>query len=273
MPGRKRCWISGRAKWMSVGPSRPSPIRPARPGPPAAGVLLVERDLLVDGQAAAAVLGRPADARSSRRWPARAPTPCAPRRTRARRRVHRGGGGSANSPRRWSAIQSRIDSRKAASSSVSAVAPVDVVVELTAVKLTRTDDPSEKRCSGRPGWTRTSSLAPGAVPRTLRAPSTPPPRRSSPQRERVSDSRTPTKWIVAGLLLGGVVVISLIVLVASLRGDGGTGTVEPTTTASSSVTPDLGAAVERARRRPSRRTWTSSTVTACRWVPPSARPS
>ncbi len=46
----------------------------------------------------------------------------------------------------------------------------------------------------------------------------------------MSDSSTPTKWIVAGLVLGGVVVISLIVLVASLRGGEGTGTVEPTTT-------------------------------------------
>lgn len=53
----------------------------------------------------------------------------------------------------------------------------------------------------------------------------------------MSDSRTPTRWIVAGLLLGGVVVISVIVLVASLRGDGGTGTVEPTTAPSSSVPP------------------------------------
>jgi polyhydroxybutyrate depolymerase len=58
----------------------------------------------------------------------------------------------------------------------------------------------------------------------------------------VSDTATPTKWIVAGLVLGGVVVVSLIVLLAPLRGDGGTETVDPTTStttvpATSSSTP------------------------------------
>lgn len=45
----------------------------------------------------------------------------------------------------------------------------------------------------------------------------------------MSDSALPTKWIVAGLLLGGAVVICLILLVAALRGDGSDGTQEPTT--------------------------------------------
>lgn len=50
------------------------------------------------------------------------------------------------------------------------------------------------------------------------------------------DSRMPTKWIVAGLVLAGVVVISAIVLLAGLRG-GDTGTVEPTTTTTSTTAP------------------------------------
>ncbi len=45
------------------------------------------------------------------------------------------------------------------------------------------------------------------------------------------ESTTSTKWIVSGLVLGGVVVICLILLVASLRDGGSTDTVEPTTTA------------------------------------------
>ena len=52
----------------------------------------------------------------------------------------------------------------------------------------------------------------------------------------MSESSTSTKWIVAGLVLGGVVVISLIVLVAALRDGGGTGTAGPTTT-STTATP------------------------------------
>jgi polyhydroxybutyrate depolymerase len=52
----------------------------------------------------------------------------------------------------------------------------------------------------------------------------------------VSDSATQTKWIVAGLVLGGVVVVSLIVLVASLRDGGSTRAVESTSTSSSSTT-------------------------------------
>ena len=32
----------------------------------------------------------------------------------------------------------------------------------------------------------------------------------------MSDNATPTKWIVAGLVLGGVVAVSLIVLVAAI---------------------------------------------------------
>lgn len=52
----------------------------------------------------------------------------------------------------------------------------------------------------------------------------------------MSDTPTSTKWIVSGLLLGGVAVISLIVLVASLRsGGGGTASVEVTTTTTSPV--------------------------------------
>jgi polyhydroxybutyrate depolymerase len=47
----------------------------------------------------------------------------------------------------------------------------------------------------------------------------------------VPDASTPTKWIVAGLVLGGVVVISLIVLMASLRDNGGTDSVGPVSTA------------------------------------------
>lgn len=48
---------------------------------------------------------------------------------------------------------------------------------------------------------------------------------------------TPTKWIVAGLLLGGVAVVSLVVLVAALRdGGGGTAEVGPTTSSSSTTT-------------------------------------
>jgi polyhydroxybutyrate depolymerase len=51
----------------------------------------------------------------------------------------------------------------------------------------------------------------------------------------VSESSTSTKWIVAGLALGGVVVISLIVLLASLQGGGGTDTVDPTTTSTAAA--------------------------------------
>jgi polyhydroxybutyrate depolymerase len=52
----------------------------------------------------------------------------------------------------------------------------------------------------------------------------------------VSDTPTSTKWIVSGLLLGGVAVISLIVLAASLvGGGGGTASVEVTTTTTSTV--------------------------------------
>ncbi len=46
----------------------------------------------------------------------------------------------------------------------------------------------------------------------------------------MSDSATPTKWIVTGLVLGGAAVILLVVLLASLRGGGGTEQVDVTTT-------------------------------------------
>lgn len=49
----------------------------------------------------------------------------------------------------------------------------------------------------------------------------------------MTESTTSTKWIVSGLVLGGVVVICLILLVASLRDGDSTSTVEP----SSSVAP------------------------------------
>ena len=51
----------------------------------------------------------------------------------------------------------------------------------------------------------------------------------------MSDSTLRTKWVVAGLALGGVVVVSLIVLVASLGGDSGTEQVETTTSTTSTT--------------------------------------
>ena len=53
---------SSEPKWTIVGPSRPSPTMPTRPGPPARGVLLVEDHLLDERGAAPAVLRRPAEA-------------------------------------------------------------------------------------------------------------------------------------------------------------------------------------------------------------------
>lgn len=56
-------------------------------------------------------------------------------------------------------------------------------------------------------------------------------RRRDGDGRRVSESRVPTRWVVAGVVLGAVVALCVVVLVASLmRDDGGTRQVEPTTT-------------------------------------------
>ena len=117
IPGRKRRFCASSPKWTIVGPSRPSPTMPTRPGPPRARVLLVEDHLLDQRQAAAAVLLRPAEADPARARRARAPTrarssnsscsspgPPRPRTT-------------ANSPSSRSASQSRASRRNASSSS------------------------------------------------------------------------------------------------------------------------------------------------------------
>ena len=145
MPGRNRRFCSSLPKCTIVGPSRPSPTMPTRPGPAGAGVLLVEDDLLEQGRVRARRTRPATTGRSSRRARAPAPTRAAPRRARARRPGRRVRARPRTDRRAASVSHSRASARKFSSSaekyrSTPGVSPIGALAGRTGSRSGRVAD-------------------------------------------------------------------------------------------------------------------------------------